>query len=159
MKNLITQTRNSKLLLMVLLIATFAMYGCRVTFVPEYDAALAADIEETSREVDKFYLTMLEMTSAEDNSRAYKEFAPWYVNIEVMLNSLLNQNKIKPLNQNSTRIAEITLELWQKYKEEHRSDNTLSNGLIKLNRKTFSDLFYAMQVAEKGKELATNPPE
>ena len=76
-----------------------------------------------------------------------------------MLGSLLNQNKIKPLNQNSTRIVEITLELWQKYKEEHRSDNTLSNGLIKLNRKTFSDLFYAMQVAEKGKELSTNPPE
>ncbi|NLO51722.1 MAG: hypothetical protein GX103_11275 [Bacteroidales bacterium] len=159
MKNLITQTRNSKLLLITLLLATFAMYGCRVTIVPEYDAALSADIEETSRKVDWFYLMMLETTSPENDGRAYNLFASQYVDIEVMLNSLLNQNKIKPLNQNSTRIAEITLELWQKYKEEHRSDNTLSNGLIKLNRKTFSDLFYAMQVAEKGKELATNPPE
>jgi hypothetical protein len=159
MKNLITQTRNSKLLLITLLLATFAMYGCRVTFVPEYDAALSADIEETSRQVNWLYLMMLETTSPEDDGRAYNLFASQYVDIEVMLNSLLNQNKIKPLNQNSTRIAEITLELWQKYKEEHRNDNTLSNGLIKLNRKTFSDLFYAMQVAEKGKELATNPPK
>lgn len=159
MKNLITKTRSSRQLLALLLVATLAMYGCRVTFVPEYDSALAADIEETARQVDRFYLMMLETTSAEDNGRAFEVFAPEYVNNEVMLNSLLNQNKIKPLNQNSTRIAEITLELWQKYKEEHRTDNTLSDGLIKLNRKTFSDLFYAMQVAEKGKELATNPPK
>jgi hypothetical protein len=159
MKNLITKTRNSRRLLALMLVATLAMYGCRVTFVPEYDSALAADIEETARQVDRFYLMMLETTSPDDNGRAFEVFAPEYVDIEVMLNSLLNQNKIKPLNQNSTRIAEITLELWQKYKEEHRTDNTLSNGLIKLNRKTFSDLFYAMQVAEKGKELATNPPK
>ncbi|HZK07107.1 MAG TPA: hypothetical protein VFC92_02805 [Bacteroidales bacterium] len=159
MKNLTIQTRNSKLLLMLLLFATFAMYGCRVTFVPEYDATLATDIKETARQVDKFYLMMLETTRPENDGRAFELFVPQYVDIEVMLGSLLNQNKIKPLNQNSTRIVEITLELWQKYKEEHRSDNTLSNGLIKLNRKTFSDLFYAMQVAEKGKELATNPPE
>ena len=42
---------------------------------------------------------------------------------------------------------------------EHKKDNTLSNGLIKLNRKTFSDLFFAMQVAEKGKEIVNNPPQ
>ncbi|MCK5170786.1 MAG: hypothetical protein KAQ75_12990, partial [Bacteroidales bacterium] len=69
------------------------------------------------------------------------------------------KNKVRPLNENSTRICEITLELWQKYKEEHRSDQTLSNGLIQLNRKTFSDLFFAMQVAEKGKETVNNPPQ
>jgi hypothetical protein len=159
MKNLKTKTRSSRQLLVLLLMATFAMYGCRVTFVPEYDAELAADIKVTAQQVDRFYLIMLETTSPENDGRAFKIFAPQYVDIEVMLNSLLTQNKIKPLNENSTRIVEITLELWQKYKEEHRTDNTLSNGLIKLNRKTFSDLFYAMQVAEKGKEIAANPPK
>jgi hypothetical protein len=159
MKNLITQTRSSRQLLAILLLATFAMYGCRVTFVPEYDAELAADIKVTAQQVDRFYLMMLETTSTDNDGRAFELFAAQYVDIEVMLNSLLTQNKIKPLNENSTRIVEITLELWQKYKEEHRTDNTLSDGLIKLNRKTFSDLFYAMQVAEKGKEIATNPPK
>jgi hypothetical protein len=159
MKNLITRTRSSRRLLAILLLATFAMYGCRVTFVPEYDAELAADIKATAQQVDRFYLMMLETTSTDNDGRAFEHFAAQYVDIEVMLNSLLVQNKIKPLNENSTRIVEITLELWQKYKEEHRTDNTLSDGLIKLNRKTFSDLFYAMQVAEKGKEIATNPPK
>jgi hypothetical protein len=76
-----------------------------------------------------------------------------FSNIEVELNSLLNKNRIRTLNENSTRICEITLQLWIKYKAEHKADNTLSDGLIKLNRKTFSDLLYAMQVAEKGKEV------
>jgi hypothetical protein len=51
------------------------------------------------------------------------------------------------------------LELWVKYKEEHKEDNELSDGLIKLNRLTFSDLFYAMLVAEKAKEIISNPPK
>lgn len=81
------------------------------------------------------------------------------MNIEVELNSLLSKNRIRPLNENSTRIYEITIQLWMKYKAEHKKDNTLSDGLIKLNQETFSDLFYAMQVAEKGKEMVSNPPQ
>lgn len=102
---------------------------------------------------------MLETTDAENNGRNYDKFGEQYVSIEVEINSLLNQNKIRPLNQNSTRICEITLELWQKYKNEHKTDNTLSNGLIRLNQKTFADLFFAMQVAEEGKNLVNNPPQ
>ena len=78
------------------------------------------------------------------------------MDIEVEINSLLNKNKVRPLNENSTRICEITLQLWQKYKEEHKTDNTLSDGLIKLNRQSFSDLFFAMQVAEEGKKIIDN---
>jgi len=77
----------------------------------------------------------------------------------VELNSLLNKNRIRPLNEHSTRICEITMQLWQKYKEEHKTDNTLNNGLIQLNRSTFDDLFFAMQVAEKAKDIVSNPPQ
>jgi len=143
----------------VLLLGAIALNSCKVTFVPSYDAGISDQIENTSKAVDKFYLSMLETTSTENNGRAFSNFSEQYVNVEVELNSLLNKNKVRPLNEHSTRICEITLELWIKYKEEHRKDNTLSNGLIKLNRKTFSDLFFAMQVAEKGKEMATNPPK
>jgi hypothetical protein len=133
--------------------------SCRVTFVPAYNAEISAQIDNTNKTVDKFYLSMQETTTAENNGRAYAKFTDQYVNIEVELNSLLNKNKIRPLNENSTRICEITLQLWIKYKEEHKQDNTLSNGLIKLNQKSFDDLFYAMQVAEKGKEIVSNPPK
>jgi len=142
-----------------LLISILLFSTCKVTFVPEYDAELSSQIDETAKMVDKFYLEMLETTSNQNGGRAFEGFIQGYIDIEVELNSLLNKNKIRPLNDNSTRICEITLQLWTKYKEEHKTDNALSDGLIKLNRQTFSDLFYAMQVAEKAKEIVNNPPE
>ncbi len=91
--------------------------------------------------------------------RMYSFFSPKYIDIEVDLNSILTKNKVRPLNKESTRIAEIALQLWEKYKQEHKTDNTLSDGLIRLNKKTFHDMFYAMQVAEEGKRVPgnTNP--
>jgi len=143
------------LAMIVLLLGT----SCRVTLIPPYDNSIAQQIDQTSKQVDKFFLTMLELSTTNNNGRAFEYFVMQYVDIEVELNSLLNKNKVRPLNQNTTRICEITLELWVKYKEEHKKDNTLSDGLVKLNRKTFSDLFYAMQVAEEGKKIAGNPPK
>lgn len=144
--------------LFILLLSILAMPSCRVQFIPVYDAKIAEQIDATSKAVDKFYLTMLATSTAERDGRAFNKYLEQYVDIEVELNSLLNKNKIRPLNENSTRICEITIQLWQKYKQEHQEDNTLSDGLIKLNNRTFSDLFYAMQVAEKGKEMVNNPP-
>ena len=142
-----------------MILSLLALNSCKVTFIPGYDAKIAEQIENTSKAVDKFYLSMLDTTSAEKGGRAFSKFSEQYVNIEVELNSLLNKNRIRPLNENSTRICEITIQLWMKYKAEHKKDNTLSDGLIIVNRKTFSDLFYAMQVAEKGKEMGSNPPQ
>lgn len=144
--------------ILLLILSSIVLNSCKVTFIPSYDSELSSQIENTSKEVDKFYLLMLETTKDLDNGRRYNNFSKEYINIEVELISLLNKNKIRPQNENSTRICEITLELWKKYKEEHKSNNTLSDDLIILNRKTFSDLFFAMQVAEKGKELVNNPP-
>lgn len=142
-----------------LLLSMVTISSCRVQFIPAYDAKIAEQIDATAKAVDKFYLTMLATSTPENEGRAFNKYSEQYVAIEVELNSLLNKNKIRPLNENSTRICEITIQLWQKYKQEHKDDNTLSDGLIKLNNKTFSDIFYAMQVAEKGKELVNNPPQ
>jgi hypothetical protein len=149
----------NKILLSIFIVSIIVLTSCKVTFIPNYDSDISEQIENTAKSVDKFYLSMLETTTSSDDGRVFSKFSEQYVNIEVELNSLLNKNKIRPLNENSTRICEITLELWIKYKEEHKSDNSLSDGLIKLNRKTFSDLFFAMQVAEKGKEIVSNPPQ
>lgn len=129
------------------------------TFIPSYDAKIAEQVGETSKIVDLFYLSMLEMTTETNNSREYKKYAKDYVLIEVELNALYNKNKVRPLNKNSTRICEITLQLWQKYKEIHKNDNVLNNGQLIFNRKIFDDLFEAMQVAEKAKDIISNPPE
>ena len=159
MKNSIKIKSQQLQILVFVILSVLAFNSCRVTFLPSYDASIAEQIEKTTKQVDRFYLTMLETTTEEYNGRSFEKFATQYVDIEVELYSLLNQNKVRPLNENSTRICEITLELWQKYKEEHKTDNTLSDGLIKLNRQVFSDLFFAMQVAEKGKDIINNPPQ
>jgi len=155
MNQLILKTKNYTLLFLTLL----ALNSCKVTFVPSYDAKISEQIDETTKSVDLFYLNMLENTSEKNDGRAFDKFSERYVELEVELNSLLNKNKVKPLNKSSTRICEITLQLWQKYKGIHKKDDKLTNGEIKYNRKIFEDLFYAMQVAEKGKKLAENPPQ
>ena len=124
--------------------------SCKVQLVSNYDAQLSNEINTTSKKIDNFFLSMQEIPA---DKRQYVNFSNAYIDIETDLNSLVIKNRVKPLNAESSRIAEITLQLWEKYKEEHKKDNTLSNGLIKLNKKTLNDLFYAMQVAEEGKKV------
>jgi len=131
----------------------FVLSSCRITLVPSYDEEVAAQIEATAKQIDTFYLQMLE----NENERNYEHYANEYISIQVELNSLYNKNKVKSLNKNSTRICEITLQLWKKYKEEHKNDETLSDGIIRLNRKTIEDLMFAMQVASKATEIISNP--
>jgi len=159
MKHMQKQQSSQWRMLLLILLSVFAINACKVTFVANYNADIAKQIEQASKQLDRFYFTMLETTTPENDGRAFDKFTTQYIDIEVELNAILNKNKVRPLNENSTRICEITLELFVKYKNEHKSDNTLSNGLIKLNRKTFSDLFYAMLVAEEGKKIASNPPQ
>jgi len=132
--------------------------GCKITLVPSFDAQIQEQIESTSKEIDRFYLQMIDLTTNSEGGRSYDQYREGYINIEVELLSLLNKNKVKPLNTHSTRISEITLELWRKYKNEHKEDNSIPDGLIKLNMLAMSDLMYAMLVAEKGKSIAENPP-
>jgi hypothetical protein len=131
--------------------------GCKITLVPSYDAQIKEQIESTSKEIDRFYLNMMDLTTNTEGGRSYDKFREGYINIEVELLSLLNKNKVKPLNTHSTRICEITLEMWRRYKQEHKEDNAIPDGLIKVNMLAMSDLMYAMLVAEKGKSIADNP--
>ena len=140
------------------LILLFIISSCKVNLIATYNAEVSAEIQALAKTVDRFYLNMLDNTYEADNGRAFNNFTNDYVNIQVDLNALYLKNKIRPLNENSTKICKTTLDLFKKYKEEHKTKNTLSDGLIKLNRKTFSDLFYAMQVAEEAKKIISDSP-
>jgi hypothetical protein len=153
MKNHLALKKRNLFPVLLISFCLMAFSSC-VSLLPTYNAQLAEEIVTANKAVDKFYLTMLEIKTDNDG-RSFDKFAPQYINIEVELNALLNKNKVRPLNANSTRICEITLQLWVKYKQEHKTKNTLSDGLIQLNRKTFTDLFYAMQVAEKAKDMTS----
>lgn len=142
--------------IVLLSIIAIVLSSCRISLIADYDDRIAQQIELTAKKVDKFYLTMLETTSQDDKNREYSNFIDEYVDIEVELNALLSRNKVKSLNKNSIRICEITLELWIKYKEEHKKDVRLSDTKIRLNRKNMGELFYAMMAVEEGKKIIDN---
>lgn len=137
-------------LVMLSWLSIMSMSACRVQLLPSHDAALQEEITTLAKTVDKFYLHMMESDSA---GRSFSANVGEYINIEAELRSILNKNRIRPLNQNAIRINEITLETWIKEKEKHRTANTLSQGLVKLNAMTFRDFFYAMLVAEEAKKM------
>lgn len=125
---------------------------CRVHLLPEFDATILEQIDQTAKHVDKFYLGLLELDPANLHNRSYSNCSETYIAIQSELNSLYIKNKIRPLNSNTLRIVEITKELWNKYKNEHKRDQVLTNGVIELNRQSMEELFYTMRVAEKIKK-------
>jgi len=147
MKIILLKTR--KPIFATLLFCCLLCLSSCVSLVAPYNAQVNEKIQILSKSVDKFYLNMLETTSADNNGRAYPAFAKQYVDTEVELNSLLAMNKVRPLNKNSTRICEITLQFWVKYKEAHKKANMISDANIILNRIYLRDLFYDMQVASE----------
>ena len=156
MKTYPTQNRLPKiyiLFLVVILISAFQI-SCRVTFVAPYDASVSQQIEDISRKVDKFYITMQEKTTEEENQREYSRFVDDYIDIEVELNALRKKNQIRPLNKESTQNCEIALETWIKYRDKHKQDNTISDIDIDLNREFLSDLFIVIQAGEEAKKNA-----
>ena len=133
----------------VVLIVVYA--SCRVTMVAPYEEKVVQQIQQVAKKVDRLYLTILETGMNDSSKREYALFAKDYVDIEVDLNSLLNQNRMKALNRESTRNCEIALETWVKYKEKHKRDNGISDVDIELNRDYYRDLFMVIQMGEEAK--------
>lgn len=143
-----------KVYLIVMLAGLYS--ACRVTMVAPYDEKIAQQIGLISKKIDKLYLTMLEIPDDNPSTRAYALFTEKYIDIEVDLNALLLQNRLRPLNKESTRNSEIALETWMKYKEKHKEDNTISDFDIDLNRDFFRDLFMVLLVGEEVRKNINN---
>lgn len=124
--------------------------GCTIKLVADYDAKVAQEIINVSKEVDKFYGELIETS---DSDRTYNRFKDKYIKIEVDIRALIVQNKSRPLNDESISIAETTLDKWLKYKKSHKEKNTYKVDLAKNHRKRFTRLFTAMSVAEEAKKM------
>lgn len=133
----------------ILVLIVYTISGCRVQYVADYDDNIRNDIISIAEEIDMFYTLLLETTEAD---RTYESFKEDYLDIEVSLRSLLMQNKIRPLNEESTRQTEIALELWLEDKEAHKEDDTVSDFIINQHRSQFQRIFIAMAIGESVKE-------
>ena len=146
----IKKQRVFRQIFLLVFVSSFLTTSCKVSWVATYDYMVAQQIEVVAKKVDKFYLTMLETTS-EENERQYSKFVKEYIDIEVELNALLNKNQIRPLNKESTRNCVIALQYWIKYKVKHKKDNVISDVDIELNRDYLHDLFIVIQIGEEAK--------
>jgi hypothetical protein len=134
----------------VLLLFACSFNGCPVKLVTDYDSVTFEEILKVGKQVDKFYGNLLEV---QPNERAYQKFSDRYVEIETDIRSLVTRNKARALNEESTQISEITLNLWLKYKENHKAKDIYSDGTAKLDKNRFIRLFAAAASAEQAKKL------
>jgi len=133
----------------MLVLIVYTISGCRVQYVADYDDNIRNDIISIAEEIDMFYTLLLETPEAD---RTYESFKEDYLDIEVSLRSLLMKNKIRPLNEESTRQTEIALELWLEDKEAHKEDDTVSDFIVNQHRSQFQRIFIAMAIGESVKE-------
>lgn len=134
----------------VVLIACIALGGCTVKYVADYDSATFIEILSVGKKVDLFYGNLLETPA---QNRQYQKYAEKYVEIETDLRSLYIRNKIRTLNDESTKISDSILKLWLKYKNNHSAKDEYTDGNAKLDRARFTRLFTAAADAEDAKNL------
>lgn len=141
------------LIMFLIVIFAFALSGCPVKFVADYDSATFDQIIGIGKKVDRFYGDLLEVP---EGNRQYVKYADKYVDIETDIRSLYIRNKARPLNDESTQISEIILNLWVKYKDAHKKNDGYSDGKAKLDRKRFTRLFISAANAEAAKKLSSD---
>jgi hypothetical protein len=136
--------------LLFIMIAGIGLGGCSIKLISDYDSATFEEIIKVGKKVDRFYGDLLETPTAD---RQYQKYADRYVEIETDLRSLYIRNKARELNEESTKISDIILKLWIKYKKNHASKNGYSDGIAKLDRARFTRLFISAADAETAKKL------
>jgi hypothetical protein len=141
-----------KQILFFIFISSVLTISCKVSWVATYDMMIAQQIENVSKKIDKFYLTMLETTTHEDGQRAYTKFAEQYIDIEVELKSLLQKNNHRAKNQESVQINQKILDKWVEYKGIHKSENNLSDSDIEANKINLDNMMNTFRTAEELKK-------
>jgi hypothetical protein len=131
-------------------LALLVFSACSVKLVADYDSVTYEEILRAGKKVDHFYGQLLEVP---EKDRQYAKYSEKYVEIETDLRSLYMRNRSRPLNQESTEISRIILDLWVKYKQRHRERNAYSSGNAELDRTRFQRLFGSAADAEAAKKL------
>lgn len=125
--------------------------GCRVQLVSDYDPSTVEAIIQSFKEIDQFYTDILNTSS---EKRTFTNYSNSYNTIESNLRVLVLRDSVQPLNTESTQMAQNILNLWLKYKNDHKENNGLKDALIILHRDRFFQMFSAMLVAEKSKPIS-----
>ena len=149
MKN-VTQIKFS---IVFLVIALLSASGCAVRYVADYDASIKDEIVQVAKKVDLFWGALLDTKSDE---RKYDKFRDQYNQIETDIRGLVMKNEIRALNKESTKQANIALDLWVEDRSIHKAKDGFSDFEAKRHRKQFSRVFTSMAKGEEAKNISAS---
>lgn len=135
-----------------LTIALFSATGCSVHYIADYDASMKDEIVQVAKKVDLFWGSLLD---TDINDRKYDKFKNEYNLIETDIRGLVMKNEIRTLNNESTKQANIALDLWIEDKSIHKDNDAFSDFEAKRHRKQFNRVFTAMAKGEEAKNIST----
>ena len=124
--------------------------GCTVQYVAEYDASIKEEIVEVAKKVDLFWGELLDV---DESQRTYDRFKMKYNEIETDIRALVMKNEIRPLNSESTKQAQLALELWAEDRANHKEKDTISDFIAKRHRRQYTQVFTAMAKGEEAKNI------
>lgn len=149
------RTTRPGVLAILLMIAAVTSPACTpIRLVADYQQASLDETLRLAKQVDLFYLTLLE-----SDVRPYAPYADRYMAIEAELGGLVHRERSRPLNSESVRISQTILDFWRAYKAKHRTANDYRDA--RFDRRRFERLFDAAVSAEAAKRLGgedTAPP-
>jgi len=123
--------------------------GCALQMVSNFDRQTEQQIMDVAKKVDRFYVQLSELSK---EKRTFHFSQSTYLNIEVELSALLMRQKVRELNELTTKQVEITQNLWLQDKKQHQQANSISDFLIKTRKQQYQRLFLAMIRGEQAKQ-------
>jgi len=142
---------NVRLALLIFITASLSFSGCTVHYVADYDASIKEEILQVAKNVDLFWGALID---SDTSKREYEKFKVQYNQIETDIRGLVMINEIRDLNTESTKQANIALDLWVKDRKFHKQNNTFSDFEAKRHRKQFTRIFTAMAKGEEAKNIS-----
>jgi hypothetical protein len=122
--------------------------GCsRVVLVPDYSAGIEAQIVNGAMLNDKIYLDLADVQPAQ---RQYKDFSERYSAVEAEINSIELKNEIRKNNTDMLAIIDKLKAAFNKYRNEHKKNDMLSDGDIKADQAYIKAFWKPLLIAESG---------
>jgi hypothetical protein len=133
--------------LIIVIIVSFQ--SCKVSWVPDYSAAIEDQIITTAQKNDRLYLDMLDAPTTN-----YSMYADRYNDIESEINTIQLKNEARRKNENMLSIIKNLKEAFQSYRKEHKDKTTLKRAEISIYQKDIRAFWTPLLVAEHGLKLA-----
>ena len=137
------------IIIVVLIVSVFA---CTNSLISKCDTITINDIEKLKQKINSFYTTVLPLEMKRNEKIDYKSCEDYYNDIEMNMNDVYKVNNFKKLNNKTTYTTYVILDKWKIYKEEHRNYDSISKGLMLLNKMTIDDLLNSLKYSENLKQ-------